>query len=110
MKKILQLKIDGTNDISTEFLNDFYNNPELGLASYLEEKTKVVWAETLELFREGQRKGWLRKDMKVEFMLYFMQKSTPLITDKELLKLYNTPQELIIELANMFVYGISPKK
>lgn len=110
MKKILQLKIEGTTDISTEFLNDFYNNPELGLTPYIEEKTKKVWAETLELFREGQRDGWIRNDMKVEFMFYFMQKATPLLTDRELLKLYNNPQELIMELANMFVYGISPKK
>jgi AcrR family transcriptional regulator len=91
MKKILQLKIDGTNDISNEFLNDFYNNPELGLTSYIEQKSKLIWAETLELFKEGQKEGWIRKDMKVEFMFHFMQNSTPLLTDKELLKLYGSP-------------------
>jgi AcrR family transcriptional regulator len=110
LKKILQLKIDGTNDISSEFLNDFYNNPELGLTTYIEEKSRKIWAETLELFKEGQKEGWIRKDMKVEFMFYFMQKSTPLVTDKELLKLYYSPQELIVELANMFLYGISPAR
>lgn len=110
MKNILQLKTEGTDSISAEFLNDFYNNPELGLATYIKEKSMTIWAETLELFKEGQRDGWIRKDMNVAFMFYFMQKSTPLIHDKELLKLYNTPQELIMELANMFVYGISPVK
>jgi AcrR family transcriptional regulator len=110
MKKMLQLKSEGTNSISTEFLNDFYNNPELGLAAHIKEKSMTIWAETLELFKEGQREGWIRKDMNVEFMFYFMQKSTLLINDKELLKLYNSPQELIMELANMFVYGISPVK
>lgn len=110
IKNLLQLKLEGTNDISNEFLNDFYNNPELGLAPYIEEKSRVLWAETLQLFRDGQNDGWIRKGMKVEFMFQFMQKSTPMLTDKELLKLYNSPQELIMELANMFVYGISPEK
>jgi AcrR family transcriptional regulator len=110
IKNILQLKLEGTNDISNEFLNDFYNNPELGLTPYIEEKSRVLWFETLQLFRDGQNDGWIRKGMKVEFMFQFMQKSTPLLTDKELLKLYNSPQELIMELANMFVYGISPEK
>jgi AcrR family transcriptional regulator len=110
MKKILQLKIDGTNNISSEFLNDFYNTPELGLKSYIDEKTGKIWAETIDLFREGQKKGWIRSDMNIGFMFYFMQSATPLLTDKVLLNMFNSPQELIIELANMFVYGISPKE
>ena len=110
MKKIIQLKLEGTNNISNEFLNDFYNNPELGLTNYIEERTKALWSETIELFRRGQVDGWVRKDMKVEFMFLFMQKAASVLTDKETLKLYNSPQDLIMELANMFVYGISPAK
>jgi len=108
MKNILQLKLEGTDNISSEFLNDFYNNPELGLTPHIEAKTNILWKETLELFKSGQKEGWIRADMNVEFMFRFMQKSTPLLTDNEALKLFNSPQELIMELANMFVYGISP--
>ncbi|MFZ0282523.1 MAG: TetR/AcrR family transcriptional regulator [Bacteroidales bacterium] len=112
MKKIIQLKLEGTNNISNEFLNDFYNNPESGLANYIEEKTKALWLEIIELFRKGQADGWIRKDMNVEFMFLFIQKATSssVLSDKEILKLYNSPQDLIMELTNMFVYGISPAK
>jgi AcrR family transcriptional regulator len=110
MKRMLQLKSDGTANISSEFLNDFYSNPELGLAPYIEEKTKMLWVNTLQLFKEGQNEGWIRDNMNVEFMFLFMLKSTTLINDKEVLKLFSSPQELIMELANMFVYGISPDK
>lgn len=110
IKNILRLKLEGTNDISSEFLNDFYNNPELGLTPYIEEKSRVLWAKTLQLFKDAQNEGWIRKNMKIEFMFQFMQLSTPMLADKELLKLYASPQELIMELANMFVYGISPEK
>ena len=108
MNKMLLLKMEGTNEISNEFISDFYNNPELGLSTYIEEKSKIMWEETLELFKEGQEEGWIRKDMNVEFMFLLMQKTVPMLTDKEVLKLYNSPQDLIIELANMFLYGISP--
>ncbi len=108
MKKILQLKLEGTVDISEEFLSDFYNNPELGLTSYIEEKSKLMWMETLELFKAGQIEGWIRKDLNIEFMFLFMQKSAPMLTDKDVMKLFNTPRELVMELANMFLYGISP--
>jgi len=110
MEKMLKMKLEGTNDISNEFLNDFYSSPDLGLSTHIEEKTRIIWAEILELFKDGQRKGWIRKDMKVEFLFNFLQRSTSVITDKELLKLYSSPQELIMELANLFVYGISPIK
>jgi len=110
MEKMLKMKLEGTNDISNEFLNDFYSSPDLGLSTHIEEKTRIIWAEILELFKDGQREGWIRKDMKVEFLFNFLQRSTSVITDKELLKLYSSPQELIMELANLFVYGISPIK
>jgi AcrR family transcriptional regulator len=110
MEKMLKMKLEGTNDISNEFLKDFYNNPELGLSGYIEEKTRVIWAEILGLFKDGQKEGWIRKDMKVEFLFDFLQRSTTMITDKELLKLYDSPQDLIMDLANFFVYGISPRE
>ena len=110
MKNILQLKLEGTKNISNDFINDFYNSPGLGLSQYTEEKTKTLWRETLELFKDGQKEGWIRDDMNVEFMFYFMQKSATLLTDTELLKLFKSPQDLIMELANMFVYGISPSE
>lgn len=108
MNKMLQLKMEGTNEISNEFISDFYNNPELGLSTYIEEKSKIMWKETLGLFKAGQKDGWIRKDMNVEFMFLLMQKTVPMLTDKEVMKLYNSPHELIKELANMFLYGISP--
>jgi hypothetical protein len=110
MKKMIQWKLDGTNTISNEFLQDFYNNPEPGLTSYIEEKTETMRVEIIKLFKAGQSEGWIRKDMNIEFFYYFMQKTTPILTDKELLKLCNSPQDLIMECTNLFVYGISATK
>lgn len=110
LRKMLLMKFEGVNNISQEFLMDFYNNPELGLKAYIEEKSASAWQEILQDFKKAQQNGILRKDIKPEFILYFSQKTSEIITDARLLKLYNSPQDLIMELTNFFVYGIAGVK
>jgi AcrR family transcriptional regulator len=108
MKKMLLMKFEETENISKEFLQDFYNNPELGLNTYIEEKSAAIWTEIISDFKRAQNDGWIRKDFKVEFLFYFVQKTTDIITDENLLKLYNSPQEVIMELTNLLVHGMTP--
>lgn len=108
MKQMLIQKMEGTNEISREFVQEFYSNPELGLSSYIDQKTKELWSEIIIDFRKAQEKGWFRNDFKPEFILFFSQKIVDLMKDENLLKIYANPQELIMEIANFFTYGIAP--
>lgn len=108
VKGMLQMKFEGTNDISKEFLIDFYNNQDLEVSRYIQKRIHEVWSQIIEDFRKGQDEGWLRKDFKPEIILIFSQKMMDLIKDENVLKLYNTPQDLIMEIANLFTYGITP--
>ena len=67
----------------------------------------MAWKEVIDGFRYAQEMGWFRKDFKPEFLFYLSQKLIPMATDEELLKLYDKPQDLIMEFANFFTYGIS---
>jgi AcrR family transcriptional regulator len=108
LKKIISMKAEGTNDISTDFLTDFYKSSDTDLPEFIERVTRESWDEVITGFRRAQEEGWLRKDFKPEFIFLVSQKLTDLITDKELLKLYNNQQELLMEFANFFTYGIAP--
>lgn len=108
MQQMLQMKLEGTNEISREFLKDFYSNPELGLSSFVAEKSMMGWNEIINDFRWAQEKGWLRKDFKPELFLTVTSKTSEMITDENLLKMYSSPQELIMELSRLFTYGIMP--
>lgn len=108
MRKMLQMKFEGANNISREFLMDFYSSTDTALKTFVEEKTAQAWGELLNDFRLAQQKGIFRSDFKPEFMLYLSQKIGDLINDTTLLQLYNSPQELVMEFANFFSYGISP--
>ena len=109
IRQILLSKMEGTHHISREFLQDFYADRELGLKEFMEEKTRQTWNEMLQDFRLAQEKGVFRRDLKPEFVIYFSQKMTEVITDEKLLSLYNSPQDLVMELTNFVSYGISPR-
>ncbi len=108
MQKMIRMKLEGTYDISNEFIQDFLINKNLGLTSYFEEKLKDIWAEGIREFKLGQEEGWIRKDLNVEFLFWFSRKIIPVLDDKELLKLFKSPHEMIREVANLIVYGIAP--
>lgn len=108
IRKILFMKLEGANDVSQEFIKDFYSSPELGLKTYIEEKTKSLWNEMLNDFRQAQQDGLFRKDFKPEFLLNLSSHLTGMLFDEKLLQLYNTPQELIMEISNFCIYGIAP--
>lgn len=108
LKQILLLKIEGTHEISREFLADFYRSDDPELREFIEEATIRTWTGITELFREAQEKGIFRKDFKPGFLLMLTQYLIPVMTDEKLLAMYDTPQDLIIELANFFTWGIAP--
>jgi AcrR family transcriptional regulator len=108
IKKMLQLKFKGSNDISREFLMDFYNSPELGLKEHIEETGRKIWTEIMADFKKAQETGIFRKDFKPEFILYVTQKMTELMNDEKITGMFDSPQDMIMELTNFFVFGISP--
>jgi AcrR family transcriptional regulator len=106
MELLLQLKMEGIHDISKEFLQDFYSSPELGLSKHVEEKTKSTWDMIISDFRAAQEKGWFRKDFKPETFMILTSQMTELISDERILAQYASPQEMIMEFAKFYTYGI----
>jgi AcrR family transcriptional regulator len=108
MQNMILMKLNGSNDISNEFIKDFLISTDSTIKLYFEEKLKGIWEEGIREFKIGQAEGWIRKDLNVEFLFHFSQKIIPLLNDRDMLKLFPSPQELIIELTNLIVYGIAP--
>ena len=108
MNQMLQMKKEGIHEISQEFITDFYTNPELGLKDYIEEKTRTVWVEMIGDFKLAQERGILRKDLNIEFFVYFTRKFSDLLNDPYLTQIYPNPQDMIMELTRFSAYGISP--
>ncbi len=108
LELMIKMKLDGTNEISREFLNDFYSSQETGIAEFIATLTARVWSEMITDFRTAQEKGWFRKDFKPEAFFIMSQKLIELLNDEGFQRLFSTPQEMVLEMTRMFTYGIMP--
>ena len=109
LEKIILLKMEGTNSISPEFLQDFYTGSEPELKAFVEERTKKSWDLLINDFRRAQEEGIFRRDFKPEFMVKLQNMFLSLLEDQSLIAMFETRQELIMEFVNLMIYGISPR-
>ncbi len=109
IQQMLILKIEGTKDISREFISDIYQNPKLGLHHYIEEQSKHSIDLFMSFLKDAQNQGFIRKDIKIPFMLNYISQMIQMVSDEQLLSHYNDPQELIMEAMNFMFYGLLPR-
>lgn len=106
VEKIIQMKMDNTNNISQEFLNDMYKSgePELQqmINKYVQRNMQMIQND----FIEAQKAGHIRKDVNPKFILYILYKFIEMSTDEQLTSMYQNPQEMIREFVNLFYYGV----
>jgi AcrR family transcriptional regulator len=108
IRNLILFKMANTKSISQEFLQDFYLGAEPELRRFVEETTAEAWNELLGKYRAAQEKGIFRDDFKPEFMLKVSYKLVEMFEDESLSKLYDNPQDMIMEFTNFVMYGISP--
>lgn len=108
MHRLIMTKVEGTNEVSREFLNDFYLGSEPELKEFVEKTTADVWNELINDYRKAQEQGMLRNDFKPELLLKVSGKLVEMLKDESLLAMYDTPQDLLVEFTNLIVYGVAP--
>src|SRR5690554_6638650 len=64
LKEIILLKVKGTNDISPEFLEDFYMDNEPELKNFVKKKTDEAWSILIRHWKQLQKRGVFRADVK----------------------------------------------
>jgi AcrR family transcriptional regulator len=109
IKEQVRLKFEGTREISRELVKDIYSdwNPEI--KAFWEQKTNQTMQLVVDDFTKAIEKGWIRKDVKLEFVLYLSQKMGEMIADPTLIAMYENVQGLIMEMTNLLFYGILPR-
>lgn len=110
VRKTIQLKISNVHELSQELINDIYKNKDEEIDQTIETIKNEMLQVYLDDFRRAQKTGEIRADIKPEFILYFLNHLTELITDERLVTLYPDPEHMIAELMSFFFYGIMPSK
>lgn len=109
MQRFIHLKMDGTKEISREFVEEIYNDPGSELQQFMIKLTTDTWIGILEEFKDAQARGVFRKDFKPEILLAMSRGFLELIADPKLNSLYSNTQEMIVEMTNLMTFGIAPR-
>ena len=110
VEKTIEMKLEQARDVSQEYFHDVTQAPDPQFAEFITGKQQEAFQEVLRDYLEAQKRGDLRKDMRPEFILYFLNHMVEMLTDERLVKLYDSPEDLIIELTKFFFYGIMPRE
>ena len=110
VKKLLDLKMSNAHEMSQELLDDIYKYQDEELSETIENIKNKLISIYLDDIRESQKTGEIRNDIKPEFMLYFLNNLTEMLTDKRVVEIYSNTEQMILEVMNFFFYGIMPRK
>ncbi len=106
VKEMIRMKLEYAEKMSSDFIREYLEiaNPEI--LSFMTESTGESLSMLLDDFRKAAEEGWIRKEVKPEFIIYFINHFSDMMKDQKLMGLYKDPAEAIAELINFFFYGI----
>lgn len=109
MHRFIALKMEGTNDISKEFVQDLYTDQGSELKLYMAKLSTEAWVSVMDEFRAAQSRGVFRPDFKPEILFAMSKDIAEIVTNPALDSLYANTQDVIVEWVNLITFGIAPR-
>jgi AcrR family transcriptional regulator len=109
IKEVIQMKLELTRDISQEMLKDWMQDSIPEVAELMQRIKQENFKLLLDDMVAAQNKGEIRKDINLQFILYFLNKMIEMAADEQMISMYESTQSLTAELINLFFYGILTK-
>jgi len=103
---LIHLKKDQIEHMSSEFFKDYIQSDDPELISYLQQLSGESMQMFTDDFRKAQENGDIRKDLKIEFIMYMMNHLVEMAQNDALINMYDEPQDLVMEITNFLFYGI----
>ena len=110
VEKTIQIKLEQSDGLSQEFIDDVLQNTNEEIQRFMQEKLNLGLQMAKDYYSEAQRQGEIRDGVKIEFILYMLKQMREMVGDKRLSAFYSSPRELTAELMNFFFYGILSEK
>ena len=108
IKDLFRLKLEASKDISIEFITDIMKGPYPELRQAMEKAGVQSQRIFVDFFLVSQSKGLIRKGIKIDFILHYLNYSQQIMEDEQLRSLYEHPQDLIMESLDFLFYGLMP--
>ena len=105
LRLVLQLKDETTTKISHDFALDYFSASD-DLNEFFQGLIHKTITSFLQFIKEAQANGDVRPDLKAEFLLTVINHIQSMIKDKNLINLYPTYHDFVMEVNNFIFYGI----
>jgi len=107
----IKMKMEGTSDISKEFMDDLLVHADPEAMQMMNDISASTLRMIFDDYVTAQQEGHIRKDIKPEFILYFLNHMFEMMEDEKLANMYETASDLATEMIRFFFYGIlSPEE
>ena len=103
---LIHLKSEQVETMSSEFFRDYVQADDPEMISYLQQLSGESMQMFTDDFRKAQENGDIRKDLKIEFIMYIMNHLVEMAQNDALINMYDEPQDLVMEITNFLFYGI----
>jgi AcrR family transcriptional regulator len=106
LKKILYIKMENVKNISDEMLNEILTEKDSMIGKWLTEQNIKEIEKIREFINSAQAKGEIRSDVRVELVLFMIERTWGLLSDNKLLEIYESKAQMLKELNAILFYGI----
>ena len=106
LKKILDIKIENIKSMNDELLKEILTDKHSRTGKWLTELNIEEKGMIREFIHSAQAKGEIRTDVKIDLVLFMIEKSWDLLSDKKILEMYESRTQMLRELNAVLYYGI----
>ena len=111
VEQIISLDYQFSVEISKEFMKDIYHpDDQFGMVDLLEKYQEIQFSTLKKDLSKAQENGDIDKDMKIEFILFFLKRINKQLFDPELAKIYPSTKDLVLALSKLFFFGITARR
>lgn len=106
IKQIATMKMEMVDEYSREFFNELLANEDSECGKLLIQKRKESYESTRKIYTDAQERGDIRKDIKIDFIMFVMEYLAEIIQDERVQSMYPDMSQLVHEMFALLFYGM----
>jgi AcrR family transcriptional regulator len=111
MQRWVEIKAELGRQYGREFIEELLHDPDSACAAFITQKSAEAMHTAMQVYTAAQAKGEIRKDIKIELIVYLLDTMREkIMADPKLPALYPDLYQLNNDLFSIFFYGIVPRK
>jgi len=106
IEQILKITMIQINSFGAPFIEDL-TDKRSPLNTHFSAKQKAVSRLSVEFLTQAKNEGYIKKEIKIPFLLFMLDRTTEFFNDPELISIMPDTKERGYELASLFLYAFS---